>query len=103
MSGSGAEARLRRIRGGMHPYPRCKYPLQVLGSVVKGLWAQEVIEQSGLDMSVRTGKAFGGPLDREGPEVDICALCEDVDSNWAGFLGGLGEDGGAQDIEWASF
>ena len=22
MSGSGAEARLRRIRGGMHPYPR---------------------------------------------------------------------------------
>ena len=92
---------MRRIRGGRHPYPRYKYPLHVLGPGMKGVWAQEAIAQSDCDMSIRIGQAFEGSSDREGMEIDIGALCEDVDSGWAGLLGEPGEDGGSQDMEWA--
>ena len=101
MAGAGAEARLRRIRDGRHPYPRYKYPLHVLGPGIKDVWTQEVIDQSATDMSMRVGQVLEGTSDREDLGVDIGHLCEDVDSGWAGILGEPGEDGGSQDIEWA--
>ena len=101
MAGAGAEARLRRIRNGRHPYPRYKYPLQVLGPGLKDLWAQEAIVQTDADMSMRVGQVLEGSSDKEDPGVEIGHLCEDVDSGWAGILGEPGEDGGSQDIEWA--
>ena len=101
MSLSGADARLRWIRLGMHPYSRYRYPLHVLGPGVAGFLAQEVVEPGQLDMSVRVGDLLRGPSDGDGPGADeVWALSADVDADWAGLLGSPGEDGGAQDGDW---
>ena len=101
MSQIGAEARLRRIRLGRHPYTRYGYPLRVLGPGKVGFLAQEAVEPGGFDTSVRVGDLMRGPPDDEGPGVDEAwALSVDVDSQWAGLLGRPGDDGGAQDFDW---
>ena len=97
MSHNGAEVRIRRIKMGMHPYPRYKYPLHVLGPGRSGFMAQEVIEPVDSDMVVRVGDLCRGPPGEEGHGVDEAwALCTDVHVGWA-YLGSPGDDGGAWD------